>query len=59
LTAFGDIPETNAKVRAGFHDVLIHVAAVVHAIRADGVDDDAVRYAVIEQRVVTKGPSGN
>src|SRR5450755_2255446 len=54
LTAFGDIPETDAEVGAGLHDVLFDVAAVVHAIRADGINDDAVRQAVIEQRVVAK-----
>ena len=42
MTAFGDIPEADAEIGVGVRDLDIDVAAVVYAVHADGVDDDAV-----------------
>src|SRR5437870_380241 len=50
LTALRHIPETEAQVGVRFARIFVELAAIVLAVRADGVNDHAIIQAAIAQR---------
>lgn len=60
LAAAGDIPEADAEVGSRFRNIRhIDIAAVVFAVRADGINDNAVGQPAVDQGFAGEGIVGH